>query len=417
MNIANPPSAKLPASDLPLGRSSENFRMLRDVRVVDLTTSIAGPYATMLLADFGAEVIKVERPTGDDARHWGPPFLDKESLWFLSVNRNKKSICLDFSDSKGRKVLSELLDTADVFITNQLVGVQKKLGLDAETVRADRRGLIHVSLTGFGLDGPYAARACYDLIAEGYSSVMDLTGSFDAEAQKVGSPAADMLAGTDAALAVLAALHRRTATGEGCAIDITLTESMIRFMSPRIVPYLGSGEVPRRSGGKDSVIAIYQTFDTADLPMTLGIGNDGIWRRFWEAVGEPQSADGAHVATNSDRRANRAQIVGQIQAILARRPRAEWLERFAAAKVPAGPIYRVDEVVSDPHFRDRGAFFRIPRDGHDVPQVSLGVHVDGEAAGYFLPPPRLGQHSEEVLRGLLGYDDDSINALLTSKVI
>lgn len=417
MNMANPPHGKPPASDLPLGRSSEKFRMLPDVRVVDLTTSIAGPYATMLLADFGAEVIKVERPSGDDARHWGPPFLDEESLWFLSVNRNKKSVRLDFSDEKGRQILSELLDKADVFVTNQLGGAQKKLGLDAETVRAGRPGLIHVSLTGFGLDGPYATRACYDLIAEGYSSVMDLTGSAEAEPQKVGSPAADMLAGTDAALAVLAALHRRAATGEGCAIDISLTESMIRFMSPRIVPYLGSGEVPRRSGGKDSVIAIYQTFDTADLPMTLGIGNDGIWRRFWEAVGEPQSADGAHVATNSDRRANRAQIVGQIQAILARRPRAEWLERFAAAKVPAGPIYRVDEVVSDPHFRDRGAFFRIPRDGHDVPQVSLGVHVDGEAAGYFLPPPRLGQHSEEVLRGLLGYDDVSINALLTSKVI
>jgi len=402
---------------LPQGQVQPVFRMLGDVVVLDLTTSIAGPYASMLLSDFGAEVIKVERPGGDDARHWGPPFLDGDSLWFHSVNRNKRSLCLDYTAPAGREVLAGLLDQADVLILNQVGTVQNKLGLDAASVRATRPGLIHVSLTGFGLTGPNAPLPCYDLIAEGYSGVMDLTGPAEAEAQKIGAPAADMLAGADAAMAVLAALHRRAATGEGCAIDVALTESMIRFVSPRIVPYLDTGEVPRRSGGKDSVIAIYQTFETADLPITLGLGNDGIWRRFWAAVGDPEAADGADFATNAARRERRESIVARIQAILHARPRAEWLAVFAEAKVPAGPIYRVDEVAADPHFNQRGLFFQTERDGTALPQVGLGIHVDGHAAGCFSSPPRLGEHSGEVLRTVLGYDKEKIDALRDGGII
>jgi len=417
MKIAPLPAEDLPGSNLPEGHVNESFRILSDVRVVDLTTSIAGPYATMLLSDFGAEVVKVERPSGDDARHWGPPFLEDESLWFLAVNRNKKSLALDYSSPGGRQVLADLIDTADVVVTNQLGSVQKKLGLDAASLRATRPRLIHVSLTGFGLSGPRAGLPCYDLIAEGYSGVMDLTGPAEAEPQKVGAPAADMLAGADAAMAVLAALHRRAATGQGASIDVSLTESMIRFMSPRILPYLGSGEVPRRTGGRDSVIAIYQTFETQDLPMTLGLGNDAIWRRFWEAVDHPGEADAAHLATNADRRLHRGEIVARIQAILLTQPRAEWLRRFAAAKVPAGPIYRVDEVVADEHFHARSTFYRITKDGREVPQVALGIHMDGEPAGFFSPPPRLGEHREEILGGLLGYDERAITELRAKGVI
>lgn len=432
MNIAKLPESELSASDfeepprapggLPVaglheGRANEGFRILGDVRVLDLTTSIAGPYATMLLSDFGAEVIKVERPAGDDARHWGPPFLDGESLWFLAVNRNKKSVVLDPGGDRGRAVLERLLDKADVVVTNQLPTAQRKLGLDAATLRKERPRLIHVSITGFGLTGPRAALPCYDLIAEGYSGVMDLTGPAETEPQKVGAPAADMLAGADAAMAVLAALHRRAATGVGASIDISLTESMIRFMSPRMVPYLGSGEVPRRSGGRDSVIAIYQSFETLDLPLTLGLGNDAIWQRFWEAVGHPDEGRRADRATNVDRRAQRTEIVARIQAILHTRPRAEWLERLAAARVPAGPIYRLDEVVEDPHFQARSTFFRIAGEGHDIPQVGLGIQLDGVPAGFFTRPPHLGEHTEPVLRELLGYDDGEIGALREQGVI
>lgn len=253
MNIAQVPYPSSPSADLPEARAAEAFRILDHVTVVDLTSSIAGPYATMLLSDFGARVIKVERPAGDDSRQWGPPFLDGELLWYLSVNRNKKSVALDYGTPDGRAVLEGLLDKADVVVTNLLGKTQAKLGLDAARLRENRPGLIHVSLTGFGLDGPNATLPCYDLIAEGYSGVMDLTGPTDAEPQKVGAPAADMLAGADAALAVLAALHKRAATGQGCALDISLTQSMIRFMSPRIVPS-GFGRIAaphRRQGQRD----------------------------------------------------------------------------------------------------------------------------------------------------------------------
>lgn len=417
MKYSSTSSTSSTADRLPQGNKTAHFNMLPGITVVDLTTSIAGPYAAMLLSDFGARVIKIERPGGDDARHWGPPFLDGESLWFLAVNRNKESICLDYGTPEGRAVLLDLIDRADVVITNQLDAAQRKLGIDAPTLRETRPRLLHVSVTGFGLSGENAALPCYDLIAEGYSGVMDLTGPSGAEPQKVGAPAADMLAGADAAMAVLAALHRRNATGEGCAIDIALTESMIRFMSPRIVPYIGSGEVPRRTGGRDSVIAIYQTFETADLPMTLGLGNDGIWKRFWQAVGEPGYGEDPSFASNADRCEHRARIVERIADILRQRPRTEWLERFARMKVPAGPIYRVDEVVEDSHFRNRGLFFSIERDGVNVPQVGLGIHVNGQAAGYFATPPRLGEHGEAVLRDVLNYDQQTIEALRLKGVI
>ena len=175
--------------------------------------------------------------------------------------------------------------------------------------------------------------------------------------------------------------------------------------------------MPRRTGGKDSVIAIYQTFETADLPLTLGLGNDGIWHRFWEAVGEPGGGAGEDVATNAGRRTHREAIVARIQTILRTRPRAEWLDRFTRAKVPAGPIYQVDEVTADPHFAARGTFFRIPRDGHDIPQVALGIHMDGAPSGYFTPPPRLGEHTDSVLRDTLGYDAPAIAALRDGGII
>ena len=244
----------LPMHDLPALRPGIGADLLADVRVVDLTTSIAGPYATMLLADLGATVVKVERPGGgDDARAWGPPFLDGQSLWFASVNRNKLSLALDLTRDEGRAVLGDLLAGADVFVTNQPPRVQRKLGLDPGAVHGRNPGVVFVSITGFGLDGARADHACYDLIAEGYSGVMDLTGAAGGDAQKVGTPAADMLAGQDAAMGALAALLARARGGRGRVVDVSLVESMTRFLACRIVPYLGSGEVPRRSGGTDSV--------------------------------------------------------------------------------------------------------------------------------------------------------------------
>ena len=398
MNDHLPPTP-LPLTELPVRPLGPGFDLLDGVRVLDLTGSIAGPYATMLLGDFGAEVLKVERPgKGDDTRGWAPPELDGQSLWFTAVNRNKRSLTLDWGEAEGAAVLRRLVAVADVMVVNQPPRVLRKLGIAAEQVRADNPGLIHVAITGFGLTGARADQTCYDLIAEGYSGVMDLTGEAGNGPQKVGAPAADMLAGQDAAMAAIAALFARARTGQGRSIDVALVDSMTRFLSCRIVPYLGSAELPRRTGGRDSVIAIYQAFHTADEPMTLALGNDAIWARFWQAVGQPQHAADPTMGSNADRRALRERIVADIQALLATRPRTHWLALCAAARVPAGPINRVDELVQDEALHARGLLFRLEDGDRQVPQVGTGIQLDGAANTPRCPPPTLGQHSGPALR-------------------
>lgn len=395
-------STGLPYETLPIKASGQTFGFLDGVRVLDLTTSVAGPYATMLLSDFGAEIIKVERPSGDDARKWGPPFLDGQALWFAAVNRNKRSVVIDAQTEQGRADLLALVRTSDVVVTNQPPSVQKKLGLDYEALKQERDGLIFVAITGFGLDGERANLTCYDLIAEGYSGIMDITGSADAEPQKIGAPAADMLAGQDAAMATMAALAGRHQNGgQGQCIDISLVESMTRFLSCRISPYLGAGEIPERTGGRDSVIAIYQPFDTADQPITLGLGSDAIWVRFWTAVGDPEFATRDTFRTNALRRENRNEIVARIQDILRQESRAHWLDIFCDARVPAGPINRVDEVASDELLRERDLFYAIKDDeGRIMPQIGLGIRINGHSSIARLAPPRLGADTQDVLREL-----------------
>jgi crotonobetainyl-CoA:carnitine CoA-transferase CaiB-like acyl-CoA transferase len=388
-------SSELPHMSLPLVSAGHTFPLLSGIKVVDLTTSVAGPYATMLLSDFGADVIKVERPEGDDARAWGPPFLDGQSLWFTSINRNKKSVVIDMRTQGGIENIHRMVRNADVIVTNQVPEVQRKLKLDYESLRKERADLIFVSITGFGLSGVRSDLTCYDLIAEGYSGIMDITGEAEGPPQKVGAPAADMLAGQDAAMATMAALFDRQRSGKGRKIDISMIESMTRFLSCRISCYMGSGEVPRRSGGTDSVIAIYQSFDTADRPINLGLGSDAIWRRFWQAVGDPDYGKGPEFETNAHRRQIRSQIVRRIQEILKTRTRATWLEILAAARVPAGPINSVDELVADEELRDRGLFFSLKDDsGRLVPQIGLGIRVDDAWSVPRSLPPKLGEHTD-----------------------
>lgn len=411
------PETSVPLDDLPL-RSAPGLDLLAGVRVLDLTSSIAGPYAGQLLADLGATVVKVEKPgTGDDARAWGPPFLDGESLWFMSVNRGKQSITLDFGVPRGRELLNRLVGQCDVILLNLVARAQRKLGLDSATLRPLNPRLIHVSLTGFGLTGPRADLPCYDLIAEGYSGVMDLTGEPEAGPQKVGTPAADLLAGSDAAMAVLAALLRRQRDDRGCDIDVSMIESMSRFMAPRLMPYLASGELSRRSGGRDSVIAIYQVFETADEPMTLGLGNDAIWKRFWEAVGQPEVGANPAYGSNAKRRVERAEIVELIAAILRGRPRAHWLELLAKARVPSGPIHRLDELARDPALHDSGFLYRCSTPDGAIPQVGLGIRFDGRSDGTETPPPKLGADTGRILQTWLDCDTEQFEQLRAAGII
>jgi crotonobetainyl-CoA:carnitine CoA-transferase CaiB-like acyl-CoA transferase len=406
------------APRLPVLEPGQGFQLLKGVRVLDLSTSVAGPYAGMLLGDMGAEVVKVERPGGgDDARAWGPPFIGGESLWYVSVNRNKRSIALDYTKAEGRAALERLIKASDVLIVNQRPQVQSKLKLDAEACKALRPDLIHVSITGFGLKGKRSDWTCYDLIAEGYSGVMDLTGELDGAPQKVGAPAADMLAGADAAFATVSALFDRRATGRGHAIDVSLVDSMARFLTCRIVPFLGSQEVPRRSGGKDSVIAIYQAFETADLPLTLGLGNDAIWQKFWNAVGQPAVGNEPRYDSNKKRRENRSEIVALIQTLLRTKCRDEWLALFNQARIPAGPIYRVDEVAGDEELHNRGLFYTLDADGRQLPQVGTGFLVDGDANVARMPPPKLGQSTTDILRDVAKLSEAEIETLKQNHMI
>jgi len=393
--------SRLPFEDLPTRSCAAGISFLNGIRVIDLTTSVAGPYATLLLSDFGAEVLKVERPNGDDARHWGPPFLEGEALWFVAMNRNKKSITMDMRDSEQRALFDELVKTADVVVTNQPPNVQKKLKLDYDAIKAIKEDIIFVSISGFGLDGARADLTCYDLIAEGYSGIMDVTGATDSAPQKIGAPAADMLAGQDAAMATMAALFEKQRSGKGAKIDVSLVQSMTRFLACRISPYLGAGEVPKRSGGTDSVIAIYQAFDTADEPITLGLGSDAIWQRFWQAVGDEVYGANEAFATNAMRREHRADIVAKIQSVLLTENREHWLNVFGAARIPAGPINSVDQVCADKHLQDRGMFYALEgEDGRRVPQIGLGININDQQSIASSLPPKLGEHTDEILNAL-----------------
>jgi crotonobetainyl-CoA:carnitine CoA-transferase CaiB-like acyl-CoA transferase len=404
--------------NLPILSTGLGFDLLQDVRVLDLTNSVAGPFSTMLLGDLGASVIKIERPgVGDPTRSWGPPFLDGESLWFLSINRNKQSITLDYSSDRGSEILRRLVNESDIVVLNQPPGLAKQRGIDPKSLWAVREDLIYIAITGFGLTGERADWTCYDLIAEGYSGVMDLTGEADGSPQKIGAPAADMIAGQDAALAAVAALYSRQRTNKGRLIDVSLVNSMTRFLSCRIVPFMGSGDLPRRSGGTDSVIAIYQTFNTLDEPLTLALGSDSIWRRFWEAVGDNSMARAAAYPTNERRRAARETIVAKIQELLLTRRRDDWLDTFAQARVPAGPIYRLDEVVEDAELRRQRLIYGLDTGGQIVPQVGTGIAVDGTHNTPRLAPPRLGQHTDAVLTDLLRFSPDEIEELRRQRIV
>lgn len=403
---------------LPTIDAGPGLQCLKGVRVLDFTTSVAGPYGTLLLADLGAEVIKIEkRQGGDDTRGWGPPFLDGESLWFLSMNRNKLSMTLDLTRPEGRSIAHDLVRQSDVVVVNANLRVQQKLELDYDTLRHIHPALIHVSVTGFGLKGERCDLPCYDLIAEGHSGVMHLTGQPDRPPQKVGTPAADLLAGQDIAMATLAALFERQRTGVGKHIDISMVATATRFMAPRIVPYMGSGEPPTRSGGTDSVIAIYQVFDTADHPLTLGLGNDAIWQRFWQAVGRADFGRQAGFENNAKRREARDRIVGVIADLLREHPRAHWLALFAEHRIPAGPINSIEQLVNDAPLREEGMFFVSPGVRGPVPQVGLGIRFDESSTVYRSAPPALGQDTERILTERLAMSATCIAGLIDSEII
>jgi crotonobetainyl-CoA:carnitine CoA-transferase CaiB-like acyl-CoA transferase len=337
---------------------------LYDLRVVDLTTSYAGPAATMYLADLGADVVKVERPgLGDEARAWGPPFIDGCSAWFASANRNKRSIVIDLKSTQGLAVLHTLIDGADVVIESLNPAKLARLGLDPASLRARVPRLIYCAMSGYGLDGPDRNLPGYDLAAQARSGLMSVTGARDGSPQRVSTALSDIVTGLCAALAICAAVTRQRRTGEGDLIDVSLLDSDLALMAPRLASFLAGEPEPAPSGGTDSVLAIYQTFDTADRPIAVAIGNDNTWRRFCAAAALPDVAADPALRDNAGRRAQRDRLTEIIGRRLVQRRAAEWLKVLAEAAVPSSLVQTLSEVVTDPHVEARGNIMPVP--GHD----------------------------------------------------
>lgn len=392
-------------------------RPLSGLTVVDISTSYAGPFCSLMLADLGADVIKVEKPGGDDARTWGPPFIAGESAWFLSVNRNKRSLCLDFSVPEGRAILDRILARSDVLVENLKPGSLAKFGLDYETVHARHPHLVYAAISGFGLTGPEAHRTGYDLIAQALSGLMSVTGGPDGEPQRVGTALSDIVTGIVAALGVTALLVARGRHGEGGLVDASLLDVDVALMTPRIVSYLASGVVPVPTGGTDSVIALYQKVRTADEPIVLATGTPVLWDRFKKALGSPPSLERPEYATNAGRQTHRAALVDEVERLLAQHPAAYWVDRFRAFGVPCARINYLDGVVREAQLLARDMF---PTVSHPVAGtvklVGSPLHLDGSALPIRRPPPLLGQHSVEVLQEC-GFAREEIEGWLARGIV
>jgi crotonobetainyl-CoA:carnitine CoA-transferase CaiB-like acyl-CoA transferase len=386
---------------------------LDGVRVLDLSRVLAGPWCTQVLADYGAEVIKVEQPgRGDDTRGWGPPWLrdhqggdTSESAYFLAANRNKRSMAVDLASADGQAVVRELAKRADVLVENFKVCALGRYGLDYASLSAIHPGLVYCSITGYGQDGPDAGEPGYDALIQARGGLMSVTGHPDGEAgggpMKTGIAVVDLMCGMYAATAILAALRHRDATGQGQHLDVPLLDTGVAWLSHLCMNHLLSGEVPARHGSAHASIVPYQAVATANGHLMLAVGNDSQFRRFAAVIGAPEWGDDPRFATNAARVAARAELVPLIAARLATRATADWLHAFRAAQVPAAPIQSIAEVFADPQVVHRGlqTSMRHPSAG-ELPMVAHPVRLSATPASYRQAPPLLGEHTDEVLAEL-----------------
>jgi crotonobetainyl-CoA:carnitine CoA-transferase CaiB-like acyl-CoA transferase len=383
-------------------------RPLAGLRVLELARILAGPWAGQLLADLGADVVKVERKgAGDDTRGWGPPFVEAVSgdhlgaAYFHSTNRGKRSIELDFESDEGRRIVKKLAARSDVLIENFKVGGLAKFGLDYKNLGKDNPRLIYCSVTGFGQDGPYAARAGYDLMAQGMGGIMDLTGLPDGEPTRAGVPIADIMTGVYSVVGILAALTQREKTGRGAYIDTALVDTQVGVLSNQALNYLVSGKVPTRAGNTHPNIVPYQVFPVADGHVIVATGNDRQYQKFCAVLGAPQLGEDPAYRTNTDRLARRDELIAKLTALTTRIKRDELLEKLEAVQVPAGPINTLAQVFADPQVIHRGMRIDLPSaaaKGGRIPGVRTPVVMDGAPMASPNPAPRLGEHTAEILR-------------------
>ncbi|MFN0070377.1 MAG: CaiB/BaiF CoA transferase family protein [Chloroflexota bacterium] len=399
--------------------ATELFQPLQGIRVLDFSRILAGPYCTMVLADMGAEVIKIERPgTGDETRAWGPPFVGGESAYFLCVNRNKKSVVVDLSQPEGRQIIHDLASRSDVLVENFRPGAMEKLGLGYDQLRAINPRLVYCAISGFGRSGPDRDRAGVDVIVEGVGGLMSITGEPGGPPVKVGVAIIDVATALHAHGAIIAALFERERTGNGRRLDFSLLEVQIATLINIGSDYLIGGVVPQRWGSAHTSIVPYQAFEASDGYVVVGAVNESLWHRFCAAVEQPHLAHDPRFATNQLRGEHRVELLKLLQPIFHGRPRADWLDRFRSQGIPCGPINMLDEVYEDPQVQHLGIVQEI--DHPSAGRIKLAgspIRADDQQLRIRLPPPRLGEHTEAVLMHDLGYEIERIEQLAKAGVI
>jgi crotonobetainyl-CoA:carnitine CoA-transferase CaiB-like acyl-CoA transferase len=391
---------------------------LTGVRILDLSRILSGPFATMIFADLGADVIKLENPrTGDDTREWAPPYQGDQSAYFLSVNRNKRGVAVDLKTEPGRDIALRLADRADVLIENFRPGTAGRLGLGYDQLSARNPRLIYASISGFGQTGPYSSEPGYDAIAQALGGLMSVTGEADGEPVRVGNSAADLFAAMWAAIGILAALHARHTTGRGEWIDISLLDGQIASLTYLAGGYFASGEVPKRYGSAHPSIVPYQALRTRDGHLMVAVGNDALWRRFAPLLGLHELADDPRFATNPQRVANRAELIQRIETALAAKGSAAWAEDLSRAGIPAGVINGIDAALAHPQVESRDMVMTTehPTAG-TLRMTGSPIKLSRYKATVRRPPPTLGEHTEEVLREL-GYSASDIATMRDSGAI
>ena len=408
---------------------------LDGIRVLDLSRVLAGPWCTQTLADLGADVIKIERPgSGDDTRSWGPPFLKDasgndtaESAYYLGANRNKRSVTCDIAQPDGQALVRDLVLHCDVFVENFKVGDMARYGLDFDSLRQLNPKLVYCSVTGFGQTGPYRERAGYDYAVQGMGGLMSVTGERDdigGGPQKVGVAVADLFTGMYATVAILAALRHAERTGEGQHIDMALLDTQVAMLANLGANYLVSGKAPGRAGNAHQNIVPYQVFEVAPASdgskdhLILAVGNDSQFAKFCAVAGRPELASDPRYARNQDRVRHRAELVPLLEALMKTRTKTDWLAALEAAKVPCGAINNLAEVFADPQVQQRGMVHAWPHPlKDDLKLVASPMKLGATPVRTDLPPPLLGQHTDDVLRDLLGYSDTQRDALKKAQVI
>ena len=393
----------------------KNKKPLAGVRVLDLTRVLAGPYCTMMLADFGADVIKIEPPDGDDSRLFGP-FVGQESAYFMSLNRNKRSMVLNFKREEERALFRAMVGRADVVVENYRPGTMEKFGLGYETLRQINPRLIYAACSGFGHTGPYRDKPAYDIIVQAMGGIMSITGPEGGEPIRVGASVGDIFAGMFTAYGVMLALYHRERTGEGQKVDVGMLDCQVAVLENAIARYVTSGIVPQPLGNRHPSITPFSSFTAKDGHIIVGAGNDRLWERLVNILGRPDLAADPRFATNADRTANVKELTAILNSIFQQRTIAEWIETLEAAGLPCAPINTIDRIVNDPHIKAREMIVELehPVAGKlKVPGVPVKMSATPGAAER--PAPLLGQHTAEILQELLGWDEQEIKGFFQGK--